>query len=153
MTNLIFNKILKKQLTKPSNYFEQLGNLLFGSIRFISFWIFSTTITTCFLSIFFLIFIDISLYSNQDLQEYLKIFVFFSGFIATISSIFFNTGKFKNIFIEKANNEVERYQDFIDKVNSQTRLVNKLLIEHGLVEKNSLDNNIDKEENTKEQNY
>ena|SRR5690554_3277610 len=133
MNDITFSDALRKQFHDPGAYFEQLGNVLVGLFRVLSWWVAMTTIYSSAAAIFAFITQDLSAYSQGNLQEGLRVIVTLAGGAAALACLFGNTGRFRDVFSARAMDEVERFRAIKEKIESQIDTTEGLLVKHGLI--------------------
>lgn len=132
MNNITFSHSLRKQLHNPEAYLEQTENVLSGLFRVFCWWVRITTAYTSAAVIFLFITQDLSAYSQVDLQEGLRVIVILTSGIAALAAFFSNAGRFRNVFSDRARDEIERFQAIKEKVESQIDIAKSELVKHGL---------------------
>lgn len=132
MNNITFSNVLRKQLRNPEAYLEQTENVLSGLFKLFCWWVPITTAYTSAAVIFFFMTQDLSAYSQVDLRAGLLLIVIFTGAITVLAGFFSNAGKFRNVFSDRARNEIDRFQAIKEKVESQIDITKSELVKHGL---------------------
>ena len=133
MKDITFRNALREQFRDPEAYLEQVGNVLFGLFRVLGWWVAMTATYTSAAAILAFITQDLSAYSQGELQEGLRIIVTLAGGAAALACLFSNIGKFRDVFSDRARDEVERFETIKERVQSQIDTTEGLLVKHGLV--------------------
>lgn len=133
MQEITFRSALREQFRDPEAYLEQVGNVLFGLFRVLGWWVAMTATYTSAAAIFAFITQDLSSYSQGDLQEGLRVIVTLAGGVAAMACLLSNIGKCRDVFSDRARDEVERFQAIKEKVQSQIDTTEGLLVKHGLI--------------------
>ena len=133
MKDITFRNALREQFRDPEAYLEQVGNVLFGLFRVLGWWVAMTATYTSAAAILAFITQDLSAYSQSDLQEGLRIIITLAGGAAALACLLSNIGKFRDVFSDRARDEVERFEAIKERVQSQIDTTEGLLVKHGLV--------------------
>lgn len=105
---IMFTDALRQQFRNPKAYLEQLTNIIFGLVRFLVFTIAMTVAYAAATVLVVLFTLDLSGYAQQDLRDALRLVVLISGLISIFVSIYFNYGKFRDVFSDRAMQEITR---------------------------------------------
>lgn len=133
MEDITLNTALREQFRTPDAYLEQVGNVLFGLFRLLGWWVAMTVTYTSGAAILAFITTDLSMYSQSDLQESLRIITTFSGGVAALACLLANTGRFHDVFTARAVEKVNRFEAAKSQVQSQVRTTEGVLVKHGLI--------------------
>lgn len=133
MKDITFRNALREQFRDPEAYLEQVGNMLFGLCRVLGWWVAMTVTYTSAAATLAFITQDLSAYSLSDLQEGLRTIITLAGGAAALACLLSNIGKFRDVFSDRARDEVERFEAIKERVQSQIDTTEGLLVKHGLV--------------------
>lgn len=139
MKDITFSNALREQFRDPEAYLEQVGNVLFGLFRVLGWWVAMTAIYTSAAAIFAFITLDLSAYSQNDLQEGMRVIVTFAGGVAALACLFSNAGKFRDVFSARASDKVENFRAIKEKIESQIDTTEGLLVQHGLITQDNVE--------------
>ncbi|WP_019023035.1 hypothetical protein [Thioalkalivibrio sp. ALE23] len=139
MSDPSFKKTIYKKFRIPENYFEQISNVILGILRSFAWWATCTVVSTTAIVMLVFLLKDLRGYSVEELQEGLRLIVWFTGSSAALAVLFTNPGRFRDVFSEKSLDELARYQRLKNQVESQTRVAERTLVKHGLINESDMD--------------
>lgn len=139
MKEITFKNALSEQFRNPKAYSEQVGNILFSLFRVLGWWVSMTATYTSAAAIFAFITLDLSAYSQGDLQEGMRVIVTFAGGAAALACLLGNTGRFRDVFSARAWNKVERFKANKEMIESQIDTTEGLLVKHGLIKESDVE--------------
>lgn len=139
LNDMTYSSAVRRHLRQPDAYIEQAGNLLAGVLRLLGSWLLMTSVYTVTVVTVVFISVDLDQYSLGEMQQGVRVMVFFSGGCAAVVCLLGNLGRFRNVFTARAQEDMRLLRCVRSETASSIETTEQLLLAHGLISKEDIE--------------